>query len=73
MKCENFEKCPFYNDKMPLDSAIAKVYKAKYCEGEKTKCARYEVSTKIGKEYVPIDLYPNMFERAKSILKEHSR
>jgi hypothetical protein len=31
------------------------------------------VAKTIGKEYVPIDLYPNMHKRAKKIISEHKK
>jgi hypothetical protein len=70
MLCENIKGCLFYNDKMDIDSALGKMYKRKYCEGDKTICARYIVASRIGRENVPANLYPNMHERAKKILEE---
>lgn len=69
--CENLAKCPFYQGNMKIDSGIGKMYKDKYCEGDKTICARYMVSTTVGKEYVTADLYPNMTDKAKKIIAEH--
>ncbi|GAA0737692.1 hypothetical protein [Clostridium oceanicum] len=71
MKCENLDKCPFYNDKMNINSGLGLMYKRKYCEGDKTKCARYIVSSKLGKEFVPSNLYPNMNKKAEEILKDN--
>ncbi|MFD3156837.1 hypothetical protein ACFIJ5_08260 [Haloimpatiens sp. FM7330] len=71
MTCENLKKCPFYNEKMPIDSAIGKMYKRTYCEGDKTKCARYNIGKVLGKQYVPSDLYPNMTDRANKIIDEN--
>lgn len=68
MNCEFLENCPFYNDKMDIESAIGGLYKKRYCEGDKTKCARYIVVTQKGSEYVPSNLFPNMIERANEIL-----
>jgi methyl-accepting chemotaxis protein len=73
MRCENLAGCPFYNNKMSTDSGLGKLYKEKYCESNKNKCARYMVAKTIGKEYVPIDLYPNMHKRAKKIISEHKK
>lgn len=71
MNCENLKGCPFYNDRMSMEQGLGSLYKKKYCEGDKTLCARYQVGSTIGKEFVPADLYPNMFDRAEKILKEH--
>jgi len=64
------ERCPFYNDRMDIESGIGKMYKRKYCEENKNGCARYKVATTLGREKVPVDLYPNMMERAEEIIKK---
>ena len=48
MTCEKLAKCPFYNDKMDINYGIGAMYKRKYCEGDKTICARYRVATQLG-------------------------
>jgi hypothetical protein len=73
MSCEKLEQCPFYNDKMPIDSALGRLYKKNYCETDKTKCARYKVAVSLGKEYVPDNLYPNMDEKAVGIIQINSK
>lgn len=70
MECENFAGCPFFNDKMDIESGMGKIYKQKYCLGDKTLCARYMVSSQLGKAAVPSNLYPNMIEKAKEILEQ---
>lgn len=67
--CEKLNGCPFYTDKMSIESGLGKIYKRKYCEENKEICARYKVSAALGPDKVPTDLYPNMFERAEEILK----
>ena len=71
--CEKFEKCPFYNDKMPCESGLGAMYKKRFCEGDKTQCARYIVSTKCGPQFVDNNLYPNMADRAKTILAQNNK
>jgi hypothetical protein len=73
MTCEKLSKCPFYNDKMDISKGIGAMYKKKYCEGDKTQCARYIVATKIGPEHVTNSLYPNMHDKADKLLKEHNK
>jgi len=73
MECERLAKCPFYQNKMPIESGLGSLYRKKYCEGDKTKCARYLVVTKLGAEYVPDDLYPNMDKRAEEIVAKNSK
>jgi len=72
MKCEHLKSCPFYNEKMDIESGLGKIYRRSYCEGDKTQCARYMVLTKLGKESVPADLYPNMHDRAKKIIRDNN-
>ena len=70
MICEMLETCPFYNDKMDVDSGLGKLYKRRYCEGDKNQCARYMVLSELGAKSVPVDLYPNMYERAEQIIAQ---
>ncbi len=67
--CEKLEKCPFFNDHMANKPATAGMMKTRYCHGDRTECARYMVSTAKGPGAVPADLFPNMIERARMILK----
>lgn len=71
--CEFLKGCLFFNDKMSIDEGIGALYKHRYCQGDRIKCARYIISIKLGWEKVPVDLYPNMYERAKRILARDSR
>ena len=70
MGCEYLQSCPFYNEKMDIDSGLGKIYRRSYCQGDKTQCARYMIATELGRESVPADLYPNMHDRAERILNE---
>jgi len=56
---------------MDIDSGLGRLYKRRYCEGEKTECARYLVYKELGRESVPVDLYPNMHDRAEKIVSEN--
>lgn len=49
------------------------MYKKKYCEGDKTTCARYIIATKLGPEFVNNNIYPNMTDLANSMLAEHKK
>jgi len=73
MDCKNLKGCPFFNHKMPIESGLGLMYKKKYCLGDPGTCARYRVSTVLGKEYVPANLYPNMNEKADEILKQNQK
>jgi hypothetical protein len=69
-ECELLKGCLFFNDQMSVESGVGALYKKNYCQGDNSKCARYLVATKLGREKVPENLYPNMLERAREIVKE---
>ena len=69
--CENLSKCPFYQGQMAMESGLGSMYKKKYCEGDKLLCARYLIATRLGKEFMPQNLYPNMMDKAKEILAKN--
>jgi hypothetical protein len=69
-ECECLNGCPFFNDKMKDTSGLGAIYKKKYCRGDYSECARHMIFEKLGKPSVPVDLYPNMHDRAKIILLE---
>ena len=69
--CEKLATCPFYQGDMKMESGLGAMYKKKYCEGNKIECARYKVATTLGKDFVPIDLYPNMGSRADKIIADN--
>ena len=67
-ECECLQKCLFFNDKMDDSKGIGKIYKDKYCLGDNSNCARYQVFLRLGADAVPANLYPNMNERAQEII-----
>lgn len=71
--CEKLEKCPFYQGKMSMDSGLGSMYKQRYCEGDKTLCARYMVATTVGPDFVNNNLFPNMVDQAKKIIEENKK
>ena len=68
--CELIEKCIFFNDRMGSMPATAEVYKKIFCRQSNETCARYMVYSKIGRENVPSDLFPNEQQRAETIIRE---
>ncbi|WP_418790709.1 hypothetical protein [Phosphitispora sp. TUW77] len=68
--CECLQGCPFFNDKMPMDSGIGALYKRNYCKGDNTRCARYMVFKALGKPKVPNDLYPNNLDKATKLIEQ---
>ena len=71
--CEKLSKCPFYQGSMDINSGLGAMYKQKYCEGDKSICARYIIATQLGPEYVTDKIYPNMNDLAKSLLEKHKK
>jgi len=68
MECEKLTKCPFFNDHLLNMPAVSGLLKQTYCLGDKTECARYMVSSAGLK--VPMDLFPNDFQRARKLLAQ---
>ena len=67
--CECLGGCPFFNSKMAQSmSAVAKSMKKRFCLGDNSNCARYQVFKALGKPRVPGDLIPNQSERARQII-----
>jgi hypothetical protein len=68
--CVKLKGCPFFNDKMDNMPLLANMYKKNYCKGDFQSCARWIVSETVGKEKVPLDLFPNQADRAKGIIEK---
>lgn len=69
--CEKLEKCPFFHDKLAGMPSVSELMKQEYCLGDKTRCARYLVSTS-GLQ-TPVDLFPSEYMRAMQICKSASK
>ncbi|HBY57413.1 MAG TPA: hypothetical protein DEG96_06075 [Candidatus Atribacteria bacterium] len=69
-ECECLKSCPFFNAKMANMPATANIMIKKYCKGDNSICARYMVFKALGREKVPIDLFPNQIERVKEIISK---
>jgi len=71
--CERLEKCPFYQDKMIIETGLGTILKKKYCESNKNECARYMVLQTIGAEYVDNTLFPHMKDRAYELIQMNKK
>ena len=71
--CEKLSKCPFYQGQMSMDAGIGSMYKKRYCEGDKTICARYRIATTVGPEFVTNAIYPNMTAKADEIIAKNKK
>ena len=67
-ECILLKGCLFFNDKMPDNFGLGAIYKKRYCLADSSQCARYRVAEKVGREKVPQNLYPNMFDKIESII-----
>jgi hypothetical protein len=65
--CERLKTCPFFSGHMAGMPSVADLMRSTYCLGDKTKCARYMVSS--AGYAVPPDLYPNDSVRALQLMR----
>ncbi len=72
-ECPSLSACPFFNDKMANMPTKSIMIKKKYCLNDNTQCARYIVASRLGKEKVPLDLYPEELDRAEEILQAEEK
>lgn len=68
--CPYLNECPFFNDKMLEKPELTNMYKKTYCNGDFSTCARWMIANNLGKEYVPLTIYPNMLTQVESIINE---
>jgi hypothetical protein len=68
--CIGLPTCIFFNDKMASMPTAAEMMKKKFCRSDSAHCARFMISSTLGKQQVPQDLYPNQADRAKTILAQ---
>jgi hypothetical protein len=66
--CNYLAACPFFNDRMPIETGMGHLYKTNYCGGAFVKCARYMVVQALGKGTAPADLYPSQQSRVADII-----
>ncbi|MFH1061991.1 MAG: hypothetical protein V1747_03795 [Candidatus Omnitrophota bacterium] len=66
--CELLGGCLFFNDKMSATPGTAEIYKRRYCQEDNSKCARFLIASTLGRDKVPLNLYPNQIERVKKII-----
>ncbi|MFX0020830.1 MAG: hypothetical protein ACFE9S_00770 [Candidatus Hermodarchaeota archaeon] len=50
---------------MPVTTEM---FKQTYCKGDYNICARFVVASTLGKDNVPLDLFPNQSERANKLI-----
>jgi hypothetical protein len=67
--CEHLLGCPFFNDVIPNMPVTAQHLKDIYCTARPDTCARYIVRQALGKDQVPLDLFPEELTKAVTIIK----
>ena len=66
--CELLATCLFFTDKMAKMPKTAHMVKGRYCRGKNTDCARHMVFVALGREKVPLDLFPGQTDEAQEII-----
>lgn len=67
-ECPSLKACPFFNDRMANMPSTAEIVKKNHCKSDYTKCARFMVSKALGKDKVPLDLFPTQTSKAEEII-----
>jgi hypothetical protein len=65
-QCELLKTCKFFSGNMSNMPNTSELLKAKYCEGDNSRCARYLVFKSLGRQHVPSDLFPH--DEARAVL-----
>jgi len=69
-RCELARTCPFFNDQQTVAHQTAEQFKARYCKGSSSECARYQVFERLCRDDVPFDMAPNDQMWARKIIAE---
>ena len=72
-ECPKLGVCPFFNDQLANMPAVAESLKERFCRGDFESCARYRVSSVLGKERVPGNLFPQEADTADRLLSNHKQ
>ncbi len=70
-ECELLRQCIFYNDRMKSLGHPTEELKKRFCLGEYRGCARHIVYKALGREKVPLDMYPEQLARAEALINLH--
>ncbi len=66
--CTLLATCIFFNDKMARMPKTTEFMKNKFCKGDNSICARHTVFLALGREKVPLDLFPGDMETAAIVI-----
>ena len=69
MACPIKDTCAFFNNQIRMSEERKKMIKTNFCLSGYSQCARFKVYTQYKSTHkVPVDLYPNNFERAHELI-----
>ena len=71
-KCELLSNCALFKYKISNYEGYYVEVKKKYCNGNKSDCARYKIFKVLGSEKIPLDLYPDDHVEAERIIRRCS-
>lgn len=69
LKCRLLEDCVFINNHTSSFPTTAESFRKIYCESDFDKCACKIVEQHLGKEAVPLDLFPYQVDKANSFIQ----
>jgi hypothetical protein len=67
--CELLAGCPFFNNRLQYMPSLSRVYKSSFCKGDNSRCARHIVFRALGEEKIPVNLGPNQYDKALSMVR----
>ena len=69
--CEFYENCELFSADQSIHMPkLFSMFRERYCLGGHDQCARYHVTRRAGKQYVPSFMLPTQMEWAEMIVKE---
>ena len=68
--CELIETCVFFTEYTPVMKSVAEGLKKMYCLNDNSECARFIVYKALGREAVPLSLFPNEVARANLLIAQ---
>jgi hypothetical protein len=72
-ECARSKTCRFFKEKMATMPTTAKLLTSKFCYGNPDDCARNVVFNAVGRDKVPLDLFPNDLDTAAKIIKKNQK
>jgi hypothetical protein len=67
-QCPFRDQCPFFGDRTASMPSTTEWLTRQFCCGRFDQCARHMVRSTLGREAVPLDLFPDDVRQARQIL-----